>query len=215
MTSPELPHDPLDLDAVDRDIRINELEERLEDMGMASMGIDDDRAPHIHEQFLKSILDYESAPISCQFEALIQAGIDLPEPAALDAAALHAKLWEVVRALAARDVYLSRTNHLSDRELYECLWTDLLREEGPIMPAGSGWINHIDILGSGSEEDIKLGQRYYDDEETRRRWAEDFPDDVIPPHEDPPFNRDHLLPRPPKPEMLECDDIDEADEFDE
>lgn len=82
-----------------------------------------------------------------------------------------------------------------------------------MMPAGSGWINLIDILGGCSEEDIKLSQRYYDDEETRRRWAEDFPEDVIPPREDPPFQRDKLLPRPPEARTGDC--MDESGEYDD
>ncbi|HMN39523.1 MAG TPA: hypothetical protein PKE29_01670 [Phycisphaerales bacterium] len=209
---PPDPPDPLDLGPVDRAIRINEIEQRLEDMGAESMGVSGDCPPDIQEQFLSGVLAYETAPVSCQFDRLVQDGIELPSPDSLDEAALHAKLWEIVHALAARDVYLERTDHLSDRELYEHLWSDSLREEVPIMPAGSGWINHIDILGGCSEEDIQLAQRYYDDEETRRRWAEDFPDDTIPPHEDPPFQRDRLLPRPPEPGAGEMtDDPDDED----
>ena len=156
MASSDLPRDPLDLDPVDRAIRINELEERLDEMGVESMQVSDDCPPGVQEQFLSSVLDYESAPISCQFDRLVQDGVELPRPETLDDAALHAKLWEVVRALAKRDVYIEHTDHLSDRELYERLWSDSLRENVPIMPAGSGWINHIDILGGCSEEDIKL-----------------------------------------------------------
>ena len=62
------------------------------------------------------------------------------------------------------------------------------------MKAGSGWVNHIDVIGGGSEEDIEIGLRYYDTEEQRGHWAKDFPDDVIPPHEAPPFDRDRHLP---------------------
>ena len=54
---------------------------------------------------------------------------------------------------------------------------------------------HIDLVGSGSEEDIANYLRYYADESTRRDWAREFPDLVLPPHEQPPYDRDRRLPR--------------------
>lgn len=185
-------------------------------MGLESMGVADECSADLHEDFLGSVLAYESAPISSQFERLTKDGVELPSPDSLDDAALHAKLWEVINALAAYDVYLVHTDHLSDRGLYEHLWHGSLREEYPMMPAGSGWINHIDILGGCSEEDIEIGLRYYDSEESRKHWAEEYPQDVIPPHEDPPYQRDKLLPQPPAPcvddAMDEDDDEDDGDQ---
>ena len=204
MPGSEPPRDPLNLEAVDRAIRINNLEEELQHLGMESMGMSDECSPAEHEAFLKSIRDFETAPLSTQFEALEREGVELPSPDSMNDADLHAKLWEIIHALAKRDVYFYRTDHLSDRELYVHLWSDCLREETAIMPAGSGWINHLDILGGCSEQDIELSLRYYDDEETRQQWAKDFPDDVIPPHEDPPFQRDRLLPKPPESKCEEC-----------
>lgn len=212
MSARELPDDPLDLDAVDQEIRINELQAALDEKGVVSTNFDDNCPPEVREGFLQNILDFENAPISCLFDALQESGIQMPEPEALDDAALHAKLWEVVAALAARSAYLYHTDHLSDRALYELLYHELLREEGPILPPGSGWNQHLDVLGGCSEEDIEIGLRYYDSEETRQHWASDFPDLVIPPHEDPPFDRDRLLPQPPHPRALEHDDADGTDE---
>lgn len=212
MNSPDFPMDPHnpddtpDLDDIDRRIRINELEHALQDRGMQVSDASDDCPPGVHEQFLSNILAYESAPMSCQFDALVTSGIELPDPADMDDAALHDKLWEVIHGLAARDTFLYHTDHLSDRALYEDLWHDLLREPGPVMPPGSGWIQHLDILGGCSEEDMQIGLRYYDNEETRQQWAGDYPNDVIPPHEDPPFDRDRLLPKAPEPKSIEFDD---------
>ena len=59
---------------------------------------------------------------------------------------------------------------------------------------------HLDLVGSGSEEDIALWLKYYADEETRVQWARDFPDMVVPPHENPPYDRDRQLPKPPPPQ---------------
>jgi len=33
------------------------------------------------------------------------------------------------------------------------------------------------------------------DEKTRHRWLSDFPDNILPEHVDPPFDRDRLLPQ--------------------
>jgi hypothetical protein len=36
--------------------------------------------------------------------------------------------------------------------------------------------------------------KYYADEKTREWWRQDYPDDPIPDHEDPPHDRDSRLP---------------------
>lgn len=51
------------------------------------------------------------------------------------------------------------------------------------------------VNSSGSERDIPAWPKYYADEETRQCWAKDFPNDVVPPHEDPPYDRDRHLPQ--------------------
>jgi hypothetical protein len=187
--------DPLGLDAIDRDIRINELHEKVKDLGMTSFHASEDCPPDVHEEFLQSIVHLESGQVSSRFAELESAGVELPPPDSLDDTALFSKLWEVINALACQDAFLYHTDHLSDRQLYEELWTDTLREETTIMPPGSGWRCHIDLIGSGSEEDIEIGLRYYDSEEERQSWARDFPGDVIPPQETAPYDRDRHLPQ--------------------
>lgn len=200
------PPDPLDLDAVDRAIRINGLEQQAGELGMVVHHASGDCPPEVHEQFLRSTLEYESARLTSHFQRLVAAGIDLPPSEKLGEAALHAKLWEMIRALAERNTFLYHTDHLCDRELYDHLWGDSLREEVPELPPDSGWMCHIDLIGSGSDEDITAGLRYYDGEEQRQQWARDFPDFPVPPHEDPPFDRDRLLPRDAS-EPLRPDDL--------
>jgi hypothetical protein len=105
-------------------------------------------------------------------------------------------------------VFLSQTDHLSDRELYILLWGDTLREPVKDMPLDESSAWHIDLLGGGGEEDTRLYMKYYADEETRRRWLADFPEDEMPPHEEPPYDRDRFLPR----EQSEAE-TDESDEL--
>jgi hypothetical protein len=105
------------------------------------------------------------------------------------------KLWEVIRGLAMLRMFLYSTDHLGDRELYEELWHKVLREEGPTMPIDEDSAWHIDLVGSGSEEDMEIYLlRYYADDQTRQDWAKEFPDDAMPVHETPPHDRDRHLP---------------------
>lgn len=189
------PNDPLDLEAVDRAIRINELEAELTDMGMRSTYTGEESTPEMHETFLRNMKQFESGEFITGFERLERAGVHMPDPSTLDDRALHAKLWEIINALAAMEIELNHTDHLSDRQLYEHLWSDTFRDEDPYFPPGSGWMQAYDLIGSGSDEDIDICLRYYDSEEQRQRWAESFPNDVIPPHEALPFDRDRHLPR--------------------
>jgi hypothetical protein len=92
-------------------------------------------------------------------------------------------------------VFLSQTDHLSDRELYTLLWDDTLREPVKDVPLDESSAWHIDLLSGGGEEDTRLYMKYYADEETRRRWLADFPDDEVPSHEEPPYDRDRHLPQ--------------------
>ncbi|TAL48301.1 MAG: hypothetical protein EPN89_07230 [Methylovulum sp.] len=148
----------------------------------------------LREQFMDYITAFEEAEWVTAFDVLVQGGLELPHPDELDNSQLAAKLWEVVRGLAMLRMFLYNTDHLSDRELYEELWHELLREEGPLLPFNSDTACHIDLVGSGSERDIELYLRYYADEVSRRDWAKDWPDDVMPMHEAPPFDRDRHLP---------------------
>lgn len=52
-----------------------------------------------------------------------------------------------------------------------------------------------DLLSGGGEEYTRLYLKYYADEETRRRWLADFPEDEMPSHEVPPYVRDRHLPQ--------------------
>jgi hypothetical protein len=186
-----------DIDAIDQEIRINELREAAREAAGGEMTSweSPDAPPDIHEQFWQNVLDYERAESTTHFIQLEADGVVLPAPEELDDQQLAAKLWEVIHALARRSCFLSTTNHWSDRELYERLWHDTLREFTMDFPPGSGWNCHIDFLSSGSDEDNELYLRFYADEEDRQRWRQEWPKDVIPPHVDPPYDRDRLLPR--------------------
>jgi hypothetical protein len=156
----------------------------------------DDCPAEMEESFWKHVVDYEEAPSTTHFHELEMGGVSLPAPDSLNDQELTAKLWEVIHKLALLRVFLEQTDHLSDRELYRSLWTDSLREETKMLPpaANSAW--HIQMLGGCSEEDNRFYLKYYADDPFRRHWHEDFPNDPVPAHEDLPYDRDRLLPKP-------------------
>jgi hypothetical protein len=156
-------------------------------------------SPDARERFWSYVLAWEAAPWTTNFQRLVEAGVELPEPQALADAALSAKLWEVIDRLAAIRVFLSDTDHLSDRELYTALWREVLREETKALDDDPDGAHHISLVGSGSEVDTRNYQRFYADAAARRSWRKEFPEDELPPPETPPFDRDRLLPRRPLP----------------
>lgn len=159
----------------------------------------------VQEQFLQHIAAFEeSADWVSSFDLLVQGGMELPSPDELDDSQLSTKLWEVIRGLAMLRMFLYSTDHLSDRELYEELWHDVLREENPIMMMNNDSACHIDLVSSGSEEAIELYLRFYADEQARHDWAKDWPNFVIPAHQTLPYDRDRHLPSRFQPEWQHC-----------
>lgn len=193
--------DPDDLERVDREIRINERREEIRELagGESVDWTSEECPPEVEEQFLDNVLAWEKAPDTSNFQQLTEAGVSLPSPDELDDQQLTVKLWEVIEQLAKRDCFLSNTDHLSDRQLYEHLWSETLHEVTKDLPPDSGWIQHLDILGGCSEEDIYLHFKYYADDESRQSWMEDWPDYEMPDHQDPPYHRDRSLPKTPQP----------------
>jgi hypothetical protein len=181
----------------DREKRIEDLKRHAEELcgGQMEVGSLDDCSAEAEEAFWKQLVDYEEAPWTTHFQQLEDAGVSLPKPDSLKDEELTAKLWEVIQKLAWLHVFIEQTDHLSDRELYIHLWSDSLREETKTLPLAANSAYHIQMLGSGSEEDNLLYLKYYADDAFRQHWQEEFTSDPIPRHEDPPYDRDRVLPK--------------------
>lgn len=192
-----------DSEHVDRIFRIEEMKGELAELSQGQMvmgAMGEDLPPEIEEQFLESVLAFERAEMVTHRDLLARDGVDLPAPDELTDEELGLKLIELIQALANRRMYLYNTNHLSDRDLYAHLWHESLNEWCPDLPPDSPMNCHMDMIGSGSEEDIQTYLRYYADDADRADWAECDPEVTIPPHEDPSYDRDRHLPAPSPPQ---------------
>ena len=180
----------------DQETRIAKLREELEKLGGSTTTLESMPAD-MEEEFLRHVLEYDRAEPISLLRLLENGGLDIPAPDQLDNTTLTLKLNEVIQRMEPLRAYLLNTNHLSDRELYEYLYHDGLREEAVLYPENPSYAYMIDLTGSGSDEDNQTYLKYYADEEHRKQWAHDWPDDPLPQHEDPPFDRDSTLPKSP------------------
>jgi hypothetical protein len=192
--------DPLHLNAADREIHIETLKAQIQNAAGQDIIIGNIQGgdPTVQEAFLEHVLAFESGEWVRPFDELISAGIDMLPAHRLGDTALTAKLWEVIRALAERRLFLENTDHLSDRELYLWLRDDALQQEFKLLgPEMGDW--HLDALGGCSEEDLTLSMRFYASDEERKWWAAQFPGFPMPPRDRPPYDRDRSLPQPDPP----------------
>ena len=175
-------------------VETERLKRELLTLGALDSGISETLSPEQQNQFLRQVLAFEEGGTTTLLVELQRIGIEVPSPAALSDDALTHKLWEIINGLAGLRVFLDQTNHLSDRALYALLHGELLPDEMDELRPDDGGVWHLNLLGGCSEQDIELYLKYYADEKWRRSWLADWPDYDMPPHEDPPHDRDRFLP---------------------
>jgi hypothetical protein len=176
--------------------RIAKLRQEVEKLGGSTMSLESMPAD-MEEEFLRHVLEYETAEPISLFRLIENSGLEIPPPDDLGPEALTTKLSEIIVRMASLGAYVLHTNHLSDRALYEYLYHDGLREEAVLFPENPSYAYMIDLTGSGSHEDNQVFLKYYADEQYRQQWATDWPDDPMPEREVPPFDRDRFLPQSP------------------
>jgi len=189
MTITESPDEP-------QEERIARLRAELEKLGGSTTTLESMPAD-MEEEFLRHVLEYETAEPISLMKLIENSGMPVPAPDTLDDDALKIKLKELIERMSQLGAFLLHTNHLSDRALYDFLFREGLREEAVLFPENPSYAYMIDLTGSGSDDDNQIYLKHYADEEHRRCWAHDWPDDPLPEHEDPPFDRDRFLPQSP------------------
>ncbi len=142
------------------------------------------------------VWDLEMAPITTNAAQLAEIGYQ-PEPSHdVGDAELPSALRSLVRHLALIGVYIMRTEHLTDRELYVQLTTGILHEPIRDLPPSPDVVEWIDLsLGTYHDGDDVYLSVYATDEE-RRELAEEDPDGDLPPRRPRIASRDATLPRP-------------------
>lgn len=175
--------------------RINAIKAELRTLcpGGFSEQEDEDYTP-ISEIFWQRVLDYEKRPKTTYYDLLIAKGVRIPDPKLLTDRQLPRKLKQVVKAMAKHKIFISQTDHLSDRELYHHLYHDVLRESD--CDPGGGWTTVFNLLSDGTEASMKTYLTYYGDDDEREDWEEAFPAEPLPPKRKPRYNRDKDLPKP-------------------
>lgn len=154
----------------------------------------DEVPDEIRAAFEAQVEAYHAAKPVALLDTLRDGGYAVIAPDQLADADLPKAIAKLAEGLALLRVYLESTDHLSDRELYEKLLGEVLVDEVVIFPKDPHFALHLDMIGSGSEEDAEIYLRYYADDESRDRWAKEF-GTTLPPKEAPPFDRDRHLPK--------------------
>lgn len=183
----------------DRAIQRAKLEERVHKLGgivgRPTGGSDD--APEAGLAFLNHVMAWETGPFSSHAEWLARRGLVFELPEELHGRRLKTELWRLIEALAMARVFLYRTNHLSDAELYTRLWHEVLDGDAPDFARTPDDACHWDFAdySTGNKADESVWLRFYASEKERREWLRDFPDTRPTPRQRAPFRRDHRLPQ--------------------
>lgn len=124
------------------------------------------------------------------FRLLLRDGVKLPSPESVSDEDITTALWAVIGGLAARRIFLTRTDHLSDRALYERLWFHLLRHAVPDARLGSraAWV--LDVGAAGGDDDRRVAPI------DAGSAAPDAPRPPPPSAKGGRHDRDRFLPRP-------------------
>ena len=140
----------------------------------------------------------EDCPWRTPREIFARCGYTPLPPAELDGRQLPGRLWELLYAAAARRFFFWSTDHLSDREFYTLLWAQWLDEPTADIPLAAETNTTLIVaeLNANGMTHEEIWLRYYAEEADRVALA---PGEIIPPHENPPFDRDRFLPTPPVP----------------
>ncbi len=111
-------------------------------------------------------------------------------------AEIHEKLWKLIFALAGMKVYLTNSDHLSDRHLYRRLTQRYTQQPIAQIPFADGTGCMIDVVGSETQDNPDAWLRYYASSRERMEWAKQNVGKTLPPSEEMKYPRESNLPKP-------------------
>jgi hypothetical protein len=120
-------------------------------------------------------------------ELLAQRGFTVQPRKEMSESRLRRALKELIEELAAINLYLDATDHLSDAELYDAICRDVLPRRYSLA---YDWAVHDFVA---DEDGFEARMAYYADERTRASYAEW---NEVPARRALPYDRDRHLPRP-------------------
>src|SRR5918994_3256977 len=97
-------------DEPDQEERIAKLRAELEKLGGSTTTLESMPAD-MEEEFLRHVLEYETAEAISLMRLLENSGLEVPAPDKLDKDALRVKLKEIIDRMASLGAYLLHTNH--------------------------------------------------------------------------------------------------------
>jgi hypothetical protein len=125
-------------------------------------------------EFLASMLAWERAPV-LPINAWFEPPLSMPRPDDFSTElegeyALHKVLWETIYRLFEKRIVLEFTDHLSDRELYQLIFRDILPSEEKKIADIDSYL-HWDCADASRNPEIYL--RYYASDQERLEWEDE------------------------------------------
>jgi hypothetical protein len=140
---------------------------------------------------------YVEAPVTTWAQELEVRGYVFQKPAALKGRRIGAMLHRLLDGLASMRVFVMNTDHLSDRSLYQRLWSRHLREPVLLLEDADCICHYqIDVVGFEMQDDPRSWLAYYATSRERVEWALQNPGCPLPPSMPFPYHRDQGLPSP-------------------
>lgn len=138
----------------------------------------------------------EDAPVTTWKEELSVRGFDYEWCSTDSDLQISEKLWSLLDALAGMRIFVTNTDHLSERQLYELLTTIYIERSVAQIPMDHYMACIIDIVGSDIDENPGDWLRYYASSRERMEWAKQNAGKYLPAVEKLPYSREDRLPSP-------------------
>lgn len=138
----------------------------------------------VENDFLASMLAWETAPVLPIYR-WFDPELRLPRSAVLSDEDLGEILLDTIYKLYERRIVLDFTDHLSDRDLYELIYRDILPAREKKIDHGNNYL-HWDCSHTDGDPEIWL--QYYATDEEREAWAETY-HQPLPPKAEPAYRR--------------------------